>query len=50
MLYAVVLGIGTWLFTMTAVLVRIEKQNRRIIDLLEDIKMKTMDADFRYDK
>ena len=50
MLYAIVFGLGTWLFTMTAVLVRIEKQNRKIIDLLDDIKMKTVDADVKYDK
>ena len=50
MLYAIVLGLGTWLFTRTAVLARIEKQNRKIIDLLDDIKMKTVDADVKYDK
>ena len=47
MLYGIVFAGVFWVSFLTATVYRVERQNRRIIDLLEDIRMKTIDAQWK---
>jgi hypothetical protein len=47
MLYGIIFAGVFWVSFLTATVYRVERQNRKIIDLLEDIRMKTIDADWK---
>ena len=45
MLYGIVFAGVFWVAFLTATVYRIERQNRRIIDILEDLRTKTINLD-----
>ncbi len=47
MLYGIVFAALLWVSFLTTAVVRVERQNRKILDMLEDIRSKTIDAEWK---